>query len=204
MCTTTTSPERPTRSWKRDKAIASPLPLFVGETGQSTYPEAGASQATMESLQDEYLRSVEWATHQLGLPDAAPWILQDFAPGAVPPQEPNAAFQSDYGLLRVDGSEKPAAVAMQQIYSTGTVASLDNGDFTEGDGGQPDGWTQSDGSAGTLGWDPTTSFAGGGSVTLSATAWNSMEIPSFRTDSGRGAHRFRREVRGDRMGRGRT
>jgi hypothetical protein len=167
----------------RDKAIAAPRPLLVGETGMSTYPEAGQSQSTMESLQDEYLRSVEWATHQLGLPDAAPWTFQDYAPGAVPPQEPNVAFQSGYGLLRVDGSEKPAAVAMQQLYSTGSMEALGNGNLTEGSDGQPDAWTQSDGSAGTFGWDPTTSYAGGGSATLSATGGNSSVVPSFEQTS---------------------
>ena len=179
MSTTTTNPERRTANWRGTRPSPRGFPLIVGETGMSTLPESGQSQATMESLQDEYLRSVEWATHELGLPDAAPWILQDFVPGAIPPQEPDQSFQSDYGLLRVDGSEKPAAEAMAQIYSTGTVPALDNGQFTEGSAGQPSGWTESDGAAGTLGWDPTTSYSGGGSATLSATGGNSTTVPSF-------------------------
>ena len=72
---------------------------------------------------------------------------------------------------------------MQQLYSTGSMEALGNGNLTEGSGGQPDAWTQSDGSAGTFGWDPTTSYAGGGSATLSATGGNSSVVPSFEQTS---------------------
>ena len=163
----------------RDRAIAAPLPLFVGETGQSTYPTSGQSAPVTDVLQDNFLRNVEWATAALGLPAAAPWIFQDFAPGAVPPQEANAAFQSAYGLLRVDGTQKPAAAAVRQVFTTGQEPGLNDGTFAAADGGQPVGWIPFDPTDATFGTDPTTSHAGGGSVTLSASAGSSTLVPGW-------------------------
>ena len=53
----------------------------------------------------------------LGLPPAAPWILQDFAPGTFDWNRriPNAQYH--LGLLRTDGTEKPAAETVRLAFA---------------------------------------------------------------------------------------
>ena len=164
-----------------DKAIASPSPLFVGEVGMSTAPVPGQTEALTESAQDMFLRSVEWATEALGLPDAAPWMLQDLAPGAHPSEGQIASNQSHYGLLRLDGSEKPAAVGMAQFFSTGVVGTQFNGSFAEESGGQPLDWARYDATQGTLTWDSQVSHSGAGSVSLSNTSGSPGAVPAYET-----------------------
>ncbi len=164
-----------------DKAIASPSPLFVGEVGMSTAPVPGQTEALVESSQDMFLRSVEWATETLGLPDAAPWMLQDLAPGANPSEGQTASDQSQYGLLRLDGSEKPAAVSMAQFFSTGVVGTQFNGSFAEESGGQPLDWAPYDATQGSLTWDGQVSHSGAGSVSLSNTSGSPGAVPAYET-----------------------
>lgn len=98
---------------KQIQALAAPLPLFIGETGYST---AGTtqSQAAAEQAQASYYQGVFSATQALGLADPAPWILNDFAPGAIPPGITSGASQYGFGLYRVDGTPKPAAAIVQE------------------------------------------------------------------------------------------
>ena len=165
----------------QDKAIAAPSALFVGETGMSTAPTSGESEAQAESNQDLYLRSVEWATEALGLPAAAPWIYQDLAPGAIPPQSELTSDQSDYGLLRVDGSEKPAAASISQFFETGSVSTQLNNNFADQSDGQPLGWAAFDATQGTLTWGGAVSHSGDGSVSLSDTGGSTSAVPSYET-----------------------
>ena len=69
----------------RIKALAAPRPLFIGETGYSTDGTPG-DQAAQEQAQAAYYRAVFTAAAALGLPTPAPWILNDFFPGAIPPR----------------------------------------------------------------------------------------------------------------------
>jgi hypothetical protein len=165
----------------QDKAIASPSALFVGEVGMSTAPVPGQTEALTESAQDMFLRSVEWATEALGLPGAAPWMLQDLAAGAIPSQGQMASDQSHYGLLRVDGSDKPAALSIAQFFRTGVVSTQFNGAFADESGGQPLDWTPYDAAQGTLTWDGTVSHSGAGSVSLSNTGGSSTAVPAYET-----------------------
>ena len=102
----------------RIKALAAPRPLFVGETGYSTDGTPG-DQAAQEQAQAAYYRAVFTAAAALGLPTPAPWILNDFSPGAIPPESPAAddPAQYDFGLFQLNGTPKPAAAVVRRAFS---------------------------------------------------------------------------------------
>ena len=107
-------------------AAVAPLPLRVGETGYSTaipydvLPGVPASASAREAEQAYYLQSLANVTRRLGLPPIAPWVLSDFAPDAIPPDDPGLngnAREYRFGLFRVSGEAKPAAAAVRTIFS---------------------------------------------------------------------------------------
>ena len=61
-----------------------------------------------------YLAGVQAATEVLGLGPAAPWIFQDMTFTSFGSNAPNHAFHM--GLLRVDGTEKPAAAWLRSYF----------------------------------------------------------------------------------------
>src|SRR5581483_150348 len=97
--------------------IVAPAPLFIGETGFSSNAANAAQcdlpalQTAAEAYQDYYLRAVEYAAQALGLPAAAPWTLTAFTPGSLS-NVPSSSPEYNFGLLRADGSAKPAAASM--------------------------------------------------------------------------------------------
>ena len=102
---------------RRIKALAAPRPLFVGETGYSTDGTPG-DQTARKQAQATYYRAVFAAAAALGLPSPAPWILNDFSPGGIPPgrlaDEP-ASY--GYGLFQINGTPKPAAAVVSRAFS---------------------------------------------------------------------------------------
>ena len=162
-----------------DKAIANPLPLFVGETGASSTPVNGETSAAAEAYQDLLLRSVEWATDALGLPAPAPWTFQDFTSTAIPPELNLGTDEYFYGLIRTDGSEKPAAISLSQFFGSNTINTDVNYSFSQLSGGQPLYWEQSDGTQGTLIADPSVTYSGSGAVELTNTAGDNAQVPAF-------------------------
>jgi hypothetical protein len=100
------------------KALAAPRPLLVGETGYSTDAVPG-DQAAQEQAQAAYYRAVFTATAALGLPSPAPWTLDDFSPGAIPPSGGTAdqPAQYGYGLFTLNGTPKPAADVVRRAFS---------------------------------------------------------------------------------------
>jgi endo-1,4-beta-mannosidase len=102
----------------RIKALAAPRPLFVGETGYSTDAAPGG-QAAQEQEQAAYYRAVFTAAATLGLPTPAPWTLNDFSPGGIPPESPavDEPAQYGYGLFRLNGTPKPAAAVVSRAFS---------------------------------------------------------------------------------------
>jgi endo-1,4-beta-mannosidase len=103
----------------RLKQIAAPRPLFIGETGYSTVRRPGNSRA-LEQAQADYYEVVFAAAKALGLPHPAPWTLNDFTRGAIPPSATGAdEAQYDFGLYRVDGTPKPAAAVVSRAFSGG-------------------------------------------------------------------------------------
>jgi Cellulase (glycosyl hydrolase family 5) len=110
------------------RAAVAPLPLRLGETGYSTaipygvLPGVPASPSAREAQQAYYLRSLALVARRLGLPPIGPWILSDFAPDAIPPDDPGVqrnAREYHFGLFRVSGAAKPAAAELRTIFSGG-------------------------------------------------------------------------------------
>jgi len=107
--------------------VAGPLPLFVGETGYwpgASFPRP-RSRADLDDEQVRFLRTVAAATAALGLPPPAPWTLLDFANRAIP----NAVASPEYhfGLFHVDGSAKPAAAAVRELFAGVPLSGFDGG-----------------------------------------------------------------------------
>jgi hypothetical protein len=100
------------------KALAASRPLFVGETGYSTDGTPG-DQAAQEQAQAAYYQAVFTAAAELGLPSPAPWILNDFSPGAIPPISGIADEPAQYGfgLFQLNGTPKPAAAVVRAAFS---------------------------------------------------------------------------------------
>ncbi len=101
----------------RIKALASPRPLFVGETGYSTDGTEG-DQTAQEQAQAAYYRDVFTAAAALGLPTPAPWTLNDFYPRAIPPgRTAGQPGQYGYGLFQLNGAPKLAAALVKMAFS---------------------------------------------------------------------------------------
>lgn len=100
------------------KALAAPRALFIGETGYTTDTAPG-DQAAEEQAQAAYYQAVFTAAAALGLPSPAPWTLNDFSPGAIPPISgmANEPAQYGYGLFQLNGTPKPAAAVVRTGFS---------------------------------------------------------------------------------------
>jgi len=98
-------------------ALAAPRPLFVGETGFSTMGTPG-DQAARQQAQAAYYLAIFAAAAALRLPAPAPWTLNDFYPGAIPPSPAaDNPAQYGYGLFQVNGTPKPAAAVVRSLFS---------------------------------------------------------------------------------------
>jgi endo-1,4-beta-mannosidase len=101
---------------KQARDMVAPRALFVGETGLpsgSQSPRAPSDPAA-EAAQARFFAAVENATKVLALPPAAPWILEDFAPGTLLLTTP--WYEYHFGLVRTDGTEKPAATWLRNYF----------------------------------------------------------------------------------------
>ena len=122
------------------KAVAAPLPLLIGETGYATIPDnprdprIANSRAMQEAWQGHYLRTIAHAAQTLDLPVPAPWTLYNFAPGAIPAEMriSAVAFQYHYGLLRTDGSAKPAYGVVGKVFDAQPIDESVNNGFERG------------------------------------------------------------------------
>ncbi len=128
-------PELAAEHLRAAAATVAPLPLRVGETGYSTaipydvLPGVPATPSAREAEQAYYLRSLANVTRRLGLPPIAPWVLSDFAPDAIPPDDPGLngnRREYRFGLFRVSGEAKPAAATMRKIFSGGQTDEFNN------------------------------------------------------------------------------
>jgi hypothetical protein len=106
----------------RIKTLAAPRPLLVGETGYSTYGTHG-DPAARKHAQAAYYRAVFTAAAALGLPIPAPWTLNDFSAGAIPPgQIADNPAQYHYGLFQLNGTPKPAAAVVRRGFHGKMIA----------------------------------------------------------------------------------
>jgi len=102
---------------RRIMALAAPRPLFVGETGYST-DETPGDQAAQEQAQASYYRAIFTAAAALGLAAPAPWTLNNFSPGAIPPSPAaDDPAQYGYGLFQLNGTPKPAAAVVRRAFT---------------------------------------------------------------------------------------
>ncbi len=90
-------PELAAEHFAAARAAVAPVPLRIGETGYSTaipydvLRGVPASPSAREAQQAYYLRSLAVVGRRLGLPPIGPWVLSDFAPDAIPPDDPGLA-----------------------------------------------------------------------------------------------------------------
>lgn len=168
-------------------ANAQGLPLFVGETGASTNAvdytnlHIPKTQASYEAYQDFVYRSAFYATSDLGLPVAAPWILWDFVPGSLTWLSPDSD-QYNYGLYRADGSAKPAAATVSTFFSTGSVdTSFNNGfeSWISGSPNLPTLWQIYRPDLGNFATDTSVAHSGSASVKIWNSSYSSSGQPSF-------------------------
>ena len=163
--------------FKQAAAIAAPLPLYIGETGQTTWPSPGfinglpVSRQAFEQYEAYYYRVIATAARNLGLPPVAPWMLWDLNPSGAPPQSTDAEYH--YGLYRLDGTPKPAARVVA-AYFAGRPLSL-NVNYSlhqrvpDGIGGSLPALWRINAFDGQVGWDPVVVHQSSGSVRMSQT-----------------------------------
>ena len=161
------------------KSEIGPAPLFVGETGMSTYSASGPeAEAVLASVEANYYAAVENATASLGLPPAAPWMLNDLVSAGVPALASQDPDQRYFGLLTAYGAPKPAAAVVQNFFATGTEPLLLDPGFEDGANGVPTGWAPTGPSTGRLTWASGTSRSGSSSVEISGSghqaAWSQV------------------------------
>ena len=111
----------------RAKAIASPTPLRVGETGYPTttalsgFGGVPRTRPAQEAAQAHFLAALAWGARAAGVPPPGVWLLDDLRPEAVPDR---SVSESDpelhFGLFRTDGSAKPGAAVVRSAFSNAT------------------------------------------------------------------------------------
>jgi hypothetical protein len=172
------------------KRTVAPAMLFLGEFGFPTAAREGArvgvpaepaDPAALEAYQAHYYRAVLWAAKALGVA-AAPWMLNDFAPGAIPPgATASDARQYRFGLFRPYGSPKPAATALRSFYQANSIATTFNNGFETSAGDQPAEWLQWHAWQARFAWDPQVAHSGRGSARISSSGGDSTGVPAFYT-----------------------
>jgi hypothetical protein len=183
----------------RARAVASPQPLWVGETGYPTttslsgYGGVPRTPQAQEAAQAHFLASVGWAARANALPPVGIWTLSDFLPFAVPDEDLKGSdLELHYGLLRTDGSEKPSARVVRDIFSGRAPIVFNNGfeEAVEAEDGHPvpARWSMG-GSSVAFADDRTVARAGAASTRLTplapdATASVSITPPNGAVRSG--------------------
>jgi hypothetical protein len=167
---------------------AAPEPVFVGETGFATSaddspPGLPAGTPSLEAYQAHYYQVVEQAALSLGLGAAAPWTLYDFTQAAIPSrQQPD---QYAFGLLDTDGTPKPAAAVISQLFHTGDVGDDFNSDFSQGvatpSGELPAVWRLWEPGQAQFALDPAVGHGAPGSARISNSGGSDADMPGFYT-----------------------
>jgi hypothetical protein len=166
---------------------AAPLPVFVGETGFATTGDAPpglpAGEPSMQAYQAYYYQVVEQAALSLGLGAAAPWTLYDFSPAAIPGQQQPAQYA--FGLLRANGTRKPAAAVISRLFTGGSVSRAFNAGFDQAvatpSGSLPALWRLWQPNQASFGWDPAVGHDTRGSARISGSRGVGTGMPGFYT-----------------------
>jgi hypothetical protein len=115
--------------------VAAPTPLWIGELGYPTstthsgFAGVPLTPSAQEAAQEHYFKLCFGALARLGLPAPGIWILDDFAPDAIP-QSDLSGREPEYhfGLFHEDGSAKPAAAVVRRLFA-GRIGTGFNGGF---------------------------------------------------------------------------
>jgi hypothetical protein len=130
-------------TFTRAAAAVAPVPLVIGEAGYSTTEnDPSLTEEGQEEYQAFWYRIVACAARAAGLPPVAPWILHDFPRTATSARLPDAEHR--FGLLRTDGTPKPAVPVVSDAFAGTLTAEPFNGNFS---------YTV-DGGKGAAGWRP--------------------------------------------------
>ena len=91
--------------------------MIIGETGLSTLSSTEGEQAA-------YLARVFRAAQEANVGSVAPWILNDFAPGAIPANSSVSTqpAQYRYGLFHTDATPKSGASVAGVGWTGGTIS----------------------------------------------------------------------------------
>ncbi|MBV9097893.1 MAG: hypothetical protein JO079_07540 [Frankiaceae bacterium] len=158
---------------RQTKTAAGDRPVIIGESGLST-PDGAAG----EEAQARFYRVLGRTTAALGVPPAAPWTLNDFAPTAIPNYP--TATEYHFGLRRLDGTWKPAADAVRESFAGSVDNDIDGGFEREvnNGGARLGAWTPYDTTdgAGQVASDLVRS--GLQAVCFSATSGHATAVPS--------------------------
>ncbi|MEU4160799.1 cellulase family glycosylhydrolase [Actinoplanes sp. NPDC026670] len=109
--------ERSLAEIRRAQNAVTPSPVVIGETGVSTHTGT-------EGEQGAYLARVYRAAAEAGVGSVAPWTLNDFSPGAIPPNSVVSTMPAQYkfGLFRTDTSPKIGAGVVDDAWTSGTTS----------------------------------------------------------------------------------
>jgi hypothetical protein len=118
-------------------AVVAPRPLWVGETGYPTlpgvsgYPDIPATADAQEAAQAHFLKTTAEGALRAGLGPIGVWALDDFTDAGIPidPVDgPPAQAEYHFGLFRSDGTAKPAATVIRELFGSGRPSlDFDNG-----------------------------------------------------------------------------
>jgi hypothetical protein len=121
-------PARAASMIRLGKSLARGRPVIVGEAGRDSVGGAAGEEA-----QARFYRVLGRTAAALGLPPVAPWILSDFTASAMP--RAAAGPQYSYGLRRTNGSWKPAAAVVRQLFTGAPPIDIDPSFERERSGG---------------------------------------------------------------------
>ena len=109
--------------FRRLRDVVAPTPLWIGELGYPTsttlsgYAGVPLTPSAQEAAQAHYLRLCFAASRRLGLAAPGIWILDDFAPGALPASDVSSREpEYTFGIFRSDGSPKRAAATVRRLF----------------------------------------------------------------------------------------
>ena len=104
--------------------VAAPTPVWLGEIGYPTsttvsgFAGVPLTPSAQEAAQEQYFKVCFTALARLGLPAPGLWILDDFTAEAIPRSDVDQREpEYHFGLFRMDGSPKPAATTVRQLFA---------------------------------------------------------------------------------------
>lgn len=154
------------------QGMAGSMPVFIGETGDSTYGTTAGEEA-----QVRFYEIMGETAKDLGLPPPSPWMLNDVTNASG---ENLTTYQEYMGLRRADGTWKPAATVVRDMFDGNTPEDWDGTMINEALDLQPvlGAWTEFDPTDGTPTINSHLSHDGGRSLCFSKTGGTSAKWPS--------------------------